>query len=209
MKWTYSIRNKTTAAALLLTVFLLVLFNNLKERKNSVKISETIHSIFQDRLVVESYIFQHAEHLHLIERIIDSENIEHADKQQQVEAAFQQIMVLNESYLETVLTEEEERVFGGFNDLSKKMGAKAAQGDLTAAKAYAKEAALSLKTLSSIQVTEGASLMTDAKALFSASTLSSQLESAILLVIALIIQALIFASNTLKVNRHPQNPILN
>ncbi|WP_339786795.1 hypothetical protein [uncultured Imperialibacter sp.] len=209
MKWTYSIRNKTTAAALLLTVFLIVLFNNLKERKNSVKISETIHSIFQDRLVVESYIFQHAEHLHKIEGVIDSENTEHADKQQQVAAVFSQIMELNESYLKTVLTEEEERVFGGFNNLCQKIGAKAEQGDLAAAKALAKEAALSLKTLSSIQVTEGASLMTDAKAMFSASTLSSQLESAILLVIALIIQALIFASNSLKVNRHPQNPILN
>jgi hypothetical protein len=209
MKWTYSIRNKATAAALLLTVFLIVLFNNLKERKNSVKISETIHSIFQDRLVVESYIFQHAEHLHKIEGIIDSENTEHTDKQQQVAAVFRQIMELNESYLKTVLTEEEEKVFGGFNNLCRKIGVEAEQGDLAAAKAHAKEAALSLKTLSSIQVTEGASLMTNAKAMFSASTLSSQLESAILLVIALIIQALIFASNSLKVNRHPQNSILN
>jgi hypothetical protein len=95
------------------------------------------------------------------------------------------------------------------NNLCRKIGVEAEQGDLAAAKANAKEAALSLKTLSSIQVTEGASLMTNAKAMFSASTLSSQLESAILLVIALIIQALIFASNSLKVNRHPQNSILN
>lgn len=57
MKWTYSIKNKMTAATLLFAVITIVFINNLVERWNSEKINATITTIFDDRFMVESYIF--------------------------------------------------------------------------------------------------------------------------------------------------------
>ena len=57
MKWAYSIQQKFKAAALLAIVFVLVLISNLSGRYQMHKLSDSFSSVYEDRLVVESYIY--------------------------------------------------------------------------------------------------------------------------------------------------------
>ena len=58
MKWTYPIPNKLGTSLLLMGVLVLVLFNNLSERSNSRQLKTAFESIYEDRLIAESYILR-------------------------------------------------------------------------------------------------------------------------------------------------------
>lgn len=76
MKWTYSIKNKITAAGLLFLVLGLVIFSNFNERNKSAEINSTISSMYKDRLIVESYIFMYSQKFQQIIELIDNEDVE-------------------------------------------------------------------------------------------------------------------------------------
>ncbi|MNE73447.1 hypothetical protein D3C80_1694580 [compost metagenome] len=66
-----------------------------------------------------------------------------------------------------------------------------------------------LNQLSAIQIAEGKKLMDGSKKIISESTLLTKLELAILIIIGLIIQVLIFASGSLVPKAQPKNHHLN
>ncbi|MCB0634871.1 MAG: hypothetical protein KDD15_34300, partial [Lewinella sp.] len=57
MKWTYSIKNKTTAAILLAAILGLTMLTNLLQRKRFQELEHSFTSIYEDRLLAESYLF--------------------------------------------------------------------------------------------------------------------------------------------------------
>jgi len=209
MKWAYKLKGKMTAAVLLFFVLGMILLNNLKEQNNSEEINKVVTSIYNDRLVVESYIFQYSEHLHKIIEIIDSEQYREKEKQERVASIIPQIGVLNEAYAKTHLTTDEAVNFTKFVGLCGSIGSHSNAGDLDSTRQYSKEAVLMLKALSSIQVSEAKMLMTNVNQLFSSVSLSSQFEMVFLIVIAFIIQVLVFASRTLHAGRSQRQPDLN
>lgn len=208
MKWAYSIRNKFAAAVILFVALGIIFMNNLYERNNSAKINASIATIYEDRLMVESYIYQYSDQLHrIIEMIDESENqnsISH-----KLNPAFAEIRSLNAAYEKTKLTPAEKISFDEFSLLCDQMQDEVAAGNLMNGKIISRKALNILNTLSDIQISEAKLERSHAEKLFSSSSIFSNVEMVVLIVIAFMIQALIFASKTLRLHAMPRSPGLN
>ncbi|MBK9399928.1 MAG: hypothetical protein IPN36_03455 [Bacteroidetes bacterium] len=207
MKWTYSIKNKITAAGLLFLVLGLVIFSNYNERNKSAEINSTISSMYKDRLIVESYIFMYSQKFQQIIELIDNEEVELSRQQSGINQLLTEAKALNLSYEQTKLTDQEALNFYEFVALCEDIQLQTNSGNLLLAKQSAKEASGILQVLSSIQVTEARMQMSSIDKLFNMTSIYSQFELVILVIIGLIIQGLIFASGTLRVK--PMNTQAN
>jgi hypothetical protein len=208
MKWAYSIRNKFAAAVILFVALGIIFMNNLYERNNSAKINASIATIYEDRLMVESYIYQYSDQLHRIIEIIDeTENQKFISHKLNTE--FAEINTLNAAYEKTKLTPEEKISFDEFSLLCAQMQEEVAAGNLMKGKTLSRKALNILNTLSDIQISEARLERRHAEQLFSSSSIFSNVEMVVLIVIAIMIQALIFASKTLRIPAFPRNAGLN
>lgn len=200
MNWIYAIRNKMLAALLLFGVVVMVLLNNFAERDNSAKINKAIDSIYDDRLIAERYIFQYLENTQRIIEIIDDDHLAPGSKRQVMMPIFAENETLDAAYLQTTLTELESFDFQRMQALFGDMERAAAREDLAHTRQLAKEVLQVLSALSELQVSEAQDQMSAIKRLNSSTTLYFQFEVAVLVIIGIIIQALVFASKTLQVN---------
>ncbi|WP_422004088.1 MCP four helix bundle domain-containing protein [Roseivirga pacifica] len=211
MKWTYSIRQKMTAAGILAAVMGLVLINNLSERRNFQQLEDSIASIYQDRLLVESYIFKLYDNLQRHEELLDTQAS--AQTIQEIKTLAAERNALIGLYEETYITEEEAKHFDALkkslsdieildeNTLeNNKFSIQSAQPT--------KSAITHLSALSQIQTTEGASLMDRSERIIGGSISNSQLEMVLVICLAIIVQALVFSSKSLKAAPY-QDPSLN
>ena len=217
MKWTYSIKNKLTAAILLFVILGITLLTNYLERKRFEELNQSMTSIYEDRLLVESYIF------HLYKNLRDHQDFWQADIEATepqnialIVSAFQARRdSLMENYAETYLTEEEGELFDEltwtFVDM-KRLETELLSAYGTNAEFYSQmnfpiyngkihNAIQTLLALSEIQTTEGEILQKKSRKIALGSVTISYLEMSILVVIALIIQALVFSSYTLMVGK--------
>lgn len=195
MKWTYHIPNKLATALMLMGVLLLVFFNNLKERSNSTKLETAFESIYEDRLMAESYILRYSANLHQIQDILENPSSQYQDNLKEKLAEIEEI---NQLYLDTELTKTEEAYFGHFEKLTQELGKALNEGKLETATFKIREAHKDLHALSGIQVTEAQVLLTQTRRIFSAGSVSSQFEIGVIIIIALMVQAILFASKTLQ-----------
>lgn len=195
MKWTYSIPNKMGTSALLMGVLVLVLFNNLTERSNSTKLQTAFESIYEDRLMAESYILRLADELHQIQELLENPSSTNLDQLKERIAEIEEINLL---YLNTELTKTEEEHFEHFEILTGELTKALDTGRFETANIKIEDALLDLHLLSEIQVTEAQSLMAQTKRIFSSVSISSQFEIGLIIVIGLMIQAILFASKSLQ-----------
>ncbi|RWW98835.1 MCP four helix bundle domain-containing protein [Flavobacterium cerinum] len=209
MNWIYNIKSKMTAALLLFTVLGVVIIINFSERSNSTKINKAISSIYEDRLVVGNYIFQDAQYFQKITHIIENPSYSISEKQEHIAASLAKISDLNMLYSKTKLTEEEKLNFDKFTSLCKEIAQTSSAGSLSKVKELSSEAVVILHNLSSIQISEAKLQMESANSLYNFSNLSSHFEIAILVIIALIIQALVFSSKAVNSIKAPKQFNLN
>jgi hypothetical protein len=201
MKWTYSLKNKLTAAILLFGLIVVVCSNNLFERNNAEKINATITTIFDDRFMVESYIFQYSALIYQIKEILNHPNYTTAEKIELNKGPLQGILLLNDAYKKTKFTKEEIIYFDQFTDLCNKISNNINIGQTADGTKFSNEALSILENLSTIQISEAKMQLTRANKLFHFGSMSSQFELAILVIFGLIIQALIFASKSINLNK--------
>lgn len=193
MKWTYFIKHKMAAALLLGTVIGVVLLNNLSEQKNSDELNDAFASLYEDRLLAESYILTMYKDLHRIESL--TENAATAANLNPVLSDLRETITL---YSQTTLTAQEETEFNAFIAHVNAVESGIASGRFSASHSAANNALAKLTLLSDIQVEEGARLQKDSHRIFQSSLTSSQFEMAMLIVIGLLLQALIFSARTLQ-----------
>jgi hypothetical protein len=198
MKWIFSIQQKNKAALVLFTVLVLVFTTNMAEQNNTRKINNALTSIYDDRLVVESYIFQYAELLRNMEDILASGSLESSDKKRMLAFPLLEIHDLNKAYKKTRLTKEEEIQFSDFEYMTERIFLSAAAARFDELASYIKYAGDMLPSLSAIQVSEAKNQLIHAEKIINNAQLFSQFEIAVLIVVALIIQALIYESKSLK-----------
>lgn len=194
MKWTYQIRGKAKISLLLTGLICLILINNLSERSQSRELQKVLDSMYQDRLIAESYILQLSDELHSIGLILE---IGSDFQESLLYSHWQKIEQINLNYLETQLTKEEKIHFDRFE----KMTWAIFQGipERKNSQATLQEALTELKILSEIQVKEAQNLISRSGQIFSSDAAHSELEIALLVVMVLIVQAILFASKTLSV----------
>ena len=81
MKWAFTIRQKAKAALILGVVFLMILGKNWYDERNVAKLGNSFASVYEDRLVVESYIYQLSDHLYqkkiMLDNCSNQENLPH------------------------------------------------------------------------------------------------------------------------------------
>jgi hypothetical protein len=198
-----------TAALLLFTVLGVVIVINFSDRSNSTKINKAISSIYEDRLVVGNYIFQDAQHFQKIAHVVENPSYSISEKQKHIAASLSKINDLNALYSKTKLTDEEKLNFDKFTNLCKDIAQASSAGSLHRVKEQSGEAVAILHNLSSIQISEAKLEMESANSLYNFSTLSSHFEIAILVIIALLIQALIFSSKAMNSIKAPKQFNLN
>src|SRR5688572_20462443 len=72
MKWAFTIQQKVKAALILGVVFLLVFAKNWYDERNVSKLGNSFASVYEDRLVAESYIYQLSDHLYQKKIMLDN-----------------------------------------------------------------------------------------------------------------------------------------
>ncbi|GAB3218163.1 hypothetical protein J0A67_02165 [Algoriphagus aestuariicola] len=202
MKWTYRIPNKLGTSLLLMVVLALVLVNNLRERSNSKQLETAFESIYADRLMAESYILSLSEQLHQIQELLETSP---ADKDKALEQNLSEIDRINLLYLDTKLTEDEERHFDHFETLTWEITKSLREGKHKRAISDIDAALRDLHLLSEIQVSEAQSLLTKTAQIFRSGSLISQFEIGLVILIGLMVQGMLFASKSLQV-REKQVP---
>lgn len=184
MKWSYSLKQKALASVLLAVVFLFIILNNIYERRNISKLNESFSSIYRDRLLAESYIYLFSDLLHNRAEL-NKKNVSTA----QIELIDEKLLLLVKDYEATVLTQQETSYFDSFKEVI--LIEDKIQTNINYSAAFAL-----LERLSNIQVDEGTRLKKESSSMFLGSDISFKLEMAILIVIALIMQVIIFSSKS-------------
>jgi len=213
MKWTYGIRQKATASVLLAVVLGLVMWNNLVERNQIRRLDKSFSSMYEDRLLAESYLFQLYDELQQKSELFQSSLQRSHQAMQGFDFAQHQHRLNNiiDKYEKTHLTTEEAKKYQRFKAILANMSAIDAQvmaqtekhgqihanlietSEASTAKAFAV-----LTELSEIQTSEGQVLRSQSKRIMLGNLSSSYFEMAILVIIALLIQALVLSSKTLQ-----------
>jgi hypothetical protein len=222
MRWVYSVRHKTKAAFLLATVLVLVLAKNMLDSKNVTKLGSSFASVYEDRLLVESYIYQLSGHLYQRKMMVDSSfhSKNHSLLPEQLKGNNLAIVELLVKYEMTKLTVDEARYFSAFKQnlqeleklenkfLLQAAGKAERERDKSQMNTQYKTAAVHLNYLSQVQVAEGKRLNEQSKQIMAGSAILTQFELVLIIAIGVLIQMLVFASKS-KLSKFPQNPMLN
>ncbi|MGH2624591.1 MAG: MCP four helix bundle domain-containing protein, partial [Sphingobacterium sp.] len=150
--WTFAIKQKMTAAALLFAVTVLVILTNLREQRSTERISASVTSLYEDRLVVAQYILQLSKQIDGIIATLEKEEDEITTK---INNYLIKIKDLNALYEKTTLTEVEKINFERFKELCQAITLNNRNGNHSSVLQTATEAGDTLQTLSNIQVEEG------------------------------------------------------
>jgi hypothetical protein len=206
MKWTYSIQNKTAASAALFILCVLVLFSNYLDRDHTNDVKNAISTLYEDRLIVEDYILKMTVDIYEIKRALNVS--ERTDEQgDQITALLSHIDGLSNAYQKTKFTKTEDEKFAELLKTLNEFKSLASHNVPDKLK-LTNQALVLLNELASIQLEESKLIMKQAEDLYVSGKSASQFAFAITIVILLVLQALVFASKTLRTN-HSAPPNLN
>ena len=172
---------KNYLALLLLLVPLLLVLKNRYERENAYAFSRTVESIYDDRLVAESYIYQYAEYFHKIIQVIDNDESTLVSRQIYIYRTLDKVRGLHTAYGETALTTDEAVKFKSLIYACAELERNCRENNLAETKERAHHALEILSSLSTIQVQEGKAALSSAEKIFDKAMLISDLETIVLL----------------------------
>jgi hypothetical protein len=208
MKWTYSIKNKLIASLALLVLCLLVLLSNYNDRQHSQEVKDTINTMYKDRLVAESYLMNLTVYMYALKEAYNLELNAKLNNQKIISEIFGKIHYTTSLYDKTVFTKEESNKYTYFNAYLKKI-----KHDATIQPTQKIElvnnALLVLSELSTIQLEESKLIVNKTDKLYESGKLSSDFALAVIVVILIVLQALVFAANSLNVKAESKDINLN
>ncbi len=202
-----ALKKRKITGFLIIGVLLVLLYGkNLLERQSFRAVSGTLSNVYEDRLLVESYIFQISEKLFKIQRLVDHCTINYDYSKTVVEISMEEQAILKivGAFESTQLTEQEALLLADFKRIIEKdLSIKSYQllySDSSGVneeqvKVYDQKIARAqqdLVKLSSIQLEEGEKLVSKAKTLINRSQIWAQFELALLFILVLVIYVYIF-----------------
>ena len=202
-----SYKKRKITGFLIIGVLVVLLYGkNLLERQSFRTVSSTLSDVYEDRLLVESYIFQISEKLFTIQKLVDhcTLNFDYSKAVLEISKEEQAILKLVSAFEATQLTEQEATLLVDFKRIIEKdLSIKSYQllyNDSTGVneaqvKVYDQKIARAqqdLEKLSAIQLEEGEKLVSKAKTLINRSQIWAQFELALLLIFILVIYIYIF-----------------
>jgi hypothetical protein len=202
-----SYKKRKITGFLIIGVLVVMLYGkNLLERQSFRSVSSTLSDVYEDRLLVESYIFKISEKLFTIQKLVDhcTINFDYSKAVLEISKEEQEILKLVSAFEATELKEQEATLLADFKRIIEKdLSIKSYQllyNDSTGVnesqvKVYDQKIARAqqdLEKLSSIQLQEGEKLVSKAKTLINRSQIWAQFEVALLLIFVLVIYIYIF-----------------
>jgi hypothetical protein len=201
--------NKTKAAFILLIVMVIILLNNFNTLNNSKKTNEDINAIFNDRLVVEHYIFKYANEIHSIKANAIEPQLNDAQKMEEIAIALGSIQNTDKLYLKTVLTSKEKLFFNSFLSSCITIKEQNRNKNWSQITNSSNQALQTLEKLSELQIKEGKSKLDHSTAIHNGNNSLGELEIALLVILCGITTYLLMAKkNKIKV-KIPEAPSLN
>lgn len=201
--------NKTKATFILLIVMVVILLNNFKTLHDSEKTNEDINAIYNDRLVVEHYIFQYANELHSIRANAIHPLLNDIQKMEEIAIALGSIQNIDKLYLKTVLTPNEKTFFKSFLlscSTIKEQNRNKKWDEITNSSDQALQI---LADLSNLQIKEGKAKLDHSTAIHNGNNSLGELEIALLVILSGITAYFLLAKkNKIKV-KIPEAPSLN
>ncbi|NHE57860.1 MCP four helix bundle domain-containing protein [Cyclobacterium plantarum] len=194
IKWAYSIRNKGKLSLLLMVIVGVVLLNHFKERSNAEKMSKAMTAMYQDRLMVEGYIYDISRAFSEISKQYQesiTENPQYLN--QKIEYIDNRI----ELFQKTQLTVAEEQHLRHLAERVEKIK-QSPSGRLLVSE-MEKHIMLSLaelQTLSHIQMEEGKAIISQTERIIHSGERLAQLEIVALLLILVLVQTLIISTKS-------------
>lgn len=215
MRWPYFLQHKLKIALLLCVILMAVFVNNRIEFGNITRLGSSFASVYEDRLVVESYIFQLSNHLHNKKHLVNKmEENDLKSTQEQLKSTNRAINLLLSDFEETQLTTQEDSLLQLFKEDMNylEMVEISYLSEPIEHKALLEENFRSsfqlLAGLSAIQIHEGKTLYEISQRVVVSNASSTKFELVLIIIIGLIILALIFESKQLTTN-FKQNIHLN
>ncbi|RAI84661.1 MCP four helix bundle domain-containing protein [Algoriphagus yeomjeoni] len=201
-------KRKITALVIIGILMLLIYGKNLTERQAFKSISSTFTEVYNDRLVVEGYIFRISENLFRIQKLVDHCDLGYDYSKVVNEIAMHEKNILDIviDFEQTNLTENEEQYLTDFksiieNDLQIKtyslLYSDSSGVNKNQVKLYDQKiskAQKDLDNLSKIQLEEGEKLINKANIIINRSQIWAQFEVALLIILALAVYLLLFRS---------------
>jgi hypothetical protein len=199
-------KRKITALVIIGLLMLLMYGTNLTERQAFKNISSTFTEVYNDRLVVEGYIFRISENLFRIQKLVDhcDNNFDYSTVIDEIAEHEKSILEIVNNFEKTNLTPNEEQYLTDFksiivNDLQIKNYSLLYSDDsgvnLSQVQLYDKKiskAQQDLDNLSKIQLVEGEKLINKANVIINRSQIWSQFEVALLIILAITLYFVLF-----------------
>lgn len=197
-----------TAASALLVLCLLVLLSNFNDRQHTREVNQSISTLYEDRLIAESYILKLTDGIHQIKAVLNGADAGQFELNNQVSAILLSIDQINGAYEKTKFTKAEAIKYAEFQGLCQQIGNPEVLS-LENKKQLSNQALDVLNTLSTIQIEESKSIVNKTEQLFNSGKMSSDFAMAIVIIIGLTLQALVFSSKSFNVKVNSTHPNLN
>lgn len=218
MKWAFRIRRKITTALLLAVIFVIMFTKNILDNKHVSQLGNSFSSVYEDRLLVESYIYELSDHLFRKKIMIDTCSSPASARHVAplINSHNEAVNRIIFHYEKTKLTEAESFIFSEFKENIRELTALETQylnnhdnrskSSRTLIGTQFNLASKNLSQLSGIQISEGKMLNDHSKKIIAGSSILTQFEIGIMITIGLVILVLIFESKSVfPVNLHNQS----
>lgn len=206
MRWTYSLKNKFTASIVLLALCLLVLLSNYLDRLHTENVKNSISTMYEDRLIVEEYIFKMTQNTYQIREALNTATVDNDEKI--VKKFTDNIKNTFDSFSKTRLTEKEKLTADELKLQISELNKILLSNNKVSLK-YTDEILNTLNKLSEIQLDESKLIMKQVEDQYASIKASSEFAFAIIIVILIVLQILVFSGESLIPLFKPKDPSLN
>lgn len=207
MKWTNNIKNKSLTSIILLALCLLVLLNNYLERVHTTNVKDAISTLYEDRLIAEEYILKMTSTIYQVREVLASDSNSNSK--------FIAITKLNNNfnttfsaYSKTKLTPKEKTTAVELLNYINKFESTFSTNNYKPS-LYTNKALITLSKLSKIQLEESKLIMKNVESQYATIKASSQYAFAIIILILIVLQIIVFSAESIVPVIKTKDPSLN
>ncbi len=207
MKWIHSIKNKILASIALLSLCLMVLLSHYLDKIHTQKVTNSIATLYEDRLIAEDYILKMTSNIYQIREVLNSD----LNSVSESNSISKLINVFNDqynAYFKTKLTTSEEATANELKSYIKILEQNVLNNNYDPL-GYTDKALFSLNKLSIVQLEESKLIMKNAESEYVTIKASSDFVFAIIIIILLVLQAILFSAKTILPVTKPNDTVLN
>ena len=207
MKWTYGIKNKILASIVLLALCLLVLLNNYLNTIHTKNVKDSIATLYEDRLIAEDYILKMTRSIYQIREVLNAD-LNTVSKSTAVSKLIAEFNNTYQAYSKTKLTATEKATAIELMGYILKFEQALLNNNYHPTD-YTKKTLVSLSQLSNIQLEESKLIMKHVGSQYASLNALSQFAFAIIIIILIVLQVIVFSSGSLIPVVRPNDPTLN